>query len=139
MTFVDKYVFPIPFILVWPVWLQRAIREGGAEWFIALGWAIGCAFFFSWSWHLARISISDDHFLISNYFSVHRVPFSHLRRLTEHPWDRSRTISLFFEPPTPLGAHVRVLPPSEFFSSARYDDIVAFLTALIQHREPNVA
>ena len=132
-TWMTKFVLPAVFIGTWPVWLIHAWVRGGAEWIPFVFWGIAFMAVLIWTRPIKKVTLEGDEFVISNYFNTHRVPISHFRRFTENRMNRTPTIDLHFDPPTPFGRQVRIVPP-RVFSTKPYDDVVALLRSLILRR-----
>jgi hypothetical protein len=97
-----------------------------------------CVFWLIWSWPIERVTVEGDYFVISNYFTSRRVPVTHLASITESYGFRPPTIVLHFEPPTPFGKRVRIIPPVHglfIIDSKSSDEVAAFLQSLVKNRE----
>jgi hypothetical protein len=111
-TFFSKFILPVAFLLLLPIWFQRAIRSGVEAWLVAGLWLAACMFLIASARRLHRVTIQGDSFVISNYLRTCHVPIGHLRRITEHRWDKAQSITLHFAPSTPFGDRVRIIPRS---------------------------
>jgi hypothetical protein len=85
-----------------------------------------------YSWPIKLVTVEGDYFVISNYFTTRLVPIAHLAKVSESYLGRGPTIILYFEPPTPFGKRVRIIPIG---SSSDFDEIMTFLRSLIGNRE----
>jgi hypothetical protein len=86
------------------------------------------------------VTFEGDYFVISNCFTSHRVSVAHLASITEIRDDRVPTITLYFEPPTPFGGRVGIIPPveSSAINRAGFDEAVTFLRGLLnEHERPS--
>jgi len=100
-------------------------------------WSIACIVLLIWSWPIKLVTVEGDYFIISNYITCHRAPIAHLVSIAENYNNRTPTITLYFEPPTPFGKRVRIIPPQGFFMFNRegFDEVAAFLRSRINDRE----
>jgi len=130
MTFLHEWVFPALLLLSLPIFVQSALLGPRVEWIFAIGWGIACISVALVSWPIKLITIEGDFFTIFNYFSSYRVPISHLANVTESNISRLSTIYLHFEPPTPYGKRIRIIPPHGFFTND-FDEVMAFLRSLV--------
>src|SRR5436190_18386808 len=99
-TWMTKFVLPMIFIAIWPVWLSFGLARGGYDWIPAAAWGIGCLLLLVWSWPIKTVKLDGDVFVISNYLTQHSIPAGHLRHFAQHRMSRTPTITLHFEPPT---------------------------------------
>ena len=136
-TFPNKWALPAFFLLGWPLLVQSALRGTSEMWIGAMTWGAACVVFLFWSWPIKLVTVEGDHFIISNYVTSHRAPIAHLVSIAENYNNRTPTITLYFEPPTPFGKRVRIIPPQGLFMFNRegYDEVAAFLRSLINDRE----
>jgi len=83
------------------------------------------------------VTVEGDYFIISNYINSYRAPIVYLVSMTENYNNRTPTITLYFEPPTPFGKRVRIIPPQGPFMFKRegFDEVAAFLRSRINDRE----
>ena len=140
LTWLNKIVLPAAFLLAWPVLLSLGLARGGYQWIPVLAWTIGCAALLVWTWPIKTVEWTGDAFVISNYITTHRVPASHLRRFTENRMNRTPTITLYFEPPTPFGRRVRIIPIPPFsFSMARFDEVAKLLNSVLEQSNVSAA
>jgi hypothetical protein len=121
---------PVAFLLVLPIWIQGAIHGGAGAWLRAGAWLAGCIFFVATARRLHRVTIRGDSFFISNYFRTYQVPTGHLRRITEHRYDKAQSITLHFAPATPVGDRVRIIP-----RTFRSSEVAEALSSIIRHHE----
>ena len=100
-------------------------------------WSVGCTAVLIWSWPIKLVTVEGDYFVISNYFTSHHEPIAHLARITESYSVRPPTITLHFEPPSPFGKRVRIIPAEGLFIFDRksFDDVAAFLRSVVSDRE----
>jgi hypothetical protein len=139
-TLFHKWVLPACFLLGWPLWIWGALRGPSVGWIGAIFWTFWCAFWLIWSWPIKRVTIEGNYFLISNYFTCHRVPVSHLASITEIRDNRTPAINLYFEPPTPFGRRVCIIPPCGIFvyNWKSFDEAATFLRGLLnEHERPS--
>ena len=136
-TLAHKWILPAGFLLGWPLWIWSALRGPSGEWIGAIFWSFWCAYWLIWSWPIERVTVEGDYFLISNYFTSCRVPVANLASIVEIRDDRTSAITLYFEPPTPFGRRVRIIPPTGLFVFDResFDEVAAFLRSVINDRE----
>jgi hypothetical protein len=139
LTFFHKFLLPVGFIAALPAWLQLALRSGGYEWIPAIGWLVACGVLLVWSRSIERVSVDGNSFLISNYITTHRVPISHFHGISERRHNRTPTIVLHFDPPTPFGRSIRIIPPGQMFGASRFDKAASFLKSLIDEHQLNAA
>jgi len=85
---------------------------------------------------MKHVAIEGDYFRISNYFVSYRVPVAHLASITEIRDNRTPAITLYFEPPTPFGRRVRIIPPTGLFVFDResFEEVAAFLRSVVNDR-----
>ncbi|HKQ89931.1 MAG TPA: hypothetical protein VJZ77_04550 [Blastocatellia bacterium] len=84
------------------------------------------------------VTIEGDYFVVSNYFTKRRVPVAHLDSVTENFSLRPPSLSLYFEPPTTFGKHVRIIPPAQglfIFDRKSFDEVAAFLRSVVNDRQ----
>jgi hypothetical protein len=125
------------------VWIYGALRDPPREWtdagVILLSGVFVC-YWLIWARPIKRVTVEGDHFVISNCFTSHRVSVAHLASITEIRDGRIPTITLYFEPPTPFGGRVRIIPPveSSAINRAGFDEAVTFLRGLLnEHERPS--
>ena len=97
-----------------------------------------CVFWVIWSRPIERVTVEGAYFLISNYFTSRRAPVTNLASITENFSIRPPTITLHFEPPTPFGKSVRIIPPAQglfIFDRKGFDEVAAFLRSVVNDRE----
>jgi hypothetical protein len=113
------------------------MRGPSGEWIGAIFWSVLCVFWVIWSRPIKLVTVEGDYFIISNYFTSRRVPVAHLADITENYSGRTPTIILYFEPPTPFGKRVRIIPPQGLFIYDRksFDEVAAFLRSVANDRE----
>ena len=129
LTFLGEWVVPAAFLLGLPLQIQAALRDPTFPWPIPILWGIACIYVLIFSWPIKKVTIQGDYFVISNYFTNRRAPIAHLARVSKSDLGRGPAINLYFEPPSPFGKRVRILPGDDF------DEIMAFLQSLISNRE----
>jgi hypothetical protein len=137
-TFLHKWILPACFLLGWPLWVWSALRGPSAQWIGVILWSVVCVFWLIWSWPIKLVTVEGDYFLISNYFTSHRAPVAHLASITENRDNRTPAITLYFEPPTPFGRRVRIIPPAQrlfIFDRESFDEVASFLRSLANDRE----
>jgi hypothetical protein len=136
-TLFHKWILPASSLLGWPLWIWCALRGPSGEWIGAILWSVSCALWLIWSWPIKRVTVEGDHFLISNYFISRRVPVAHLAGITEIHDNRTPAINLYFDPPTPFGRRVRIVPPGGIFvhNKEGFDEAVTFLRGLLNEHE----
>jgi hypothetical protein len=78
-----------------------------------------------WTAFVKKVDLNGDHFVISNFLNQVSVPTAHLQKIAEHRGNRTRNITLFFEPATPFGRKIRIVTP--FGITPRNHDEVASL------------
>jgi len=137
LTFLSEWVFPAFFLLGWPIWIQSALSGSTMDWVAVIVWGVGCIAVLMWSWPIKFVDVEGDYFIISDYFTSHRVPIAHLANITENYYSRTPAIMLYFEPTTPFGKRVRILPPVEWFHSERFDEVMVFLRSLVSDHTGN--
>jgi hypothetical protein len=138
LTLAHKWILPACFLLGWPLWVWSALRGPSGEWIGAIFWSVVCAFWLIWSRPIERVTVEGDYFLISNYFTSRRVPVTHLASITESYGFHPPTITLHFEPPTPFGKRVRIIPPVQglfIFDRKSFDEVAAFLRSVTNDRQ----
>jgi hypothetical protein len=135
LTFLHKWLFPALFLPCWPVWIWSAIRGPLVAWMGAILWGAACALLLIWTWPIKRVTIEGGFFTISNYITSYRVPVVHLSSITEHHSVQPPAITLYFEPPTPFGRRVRIIPPVGSFNNEGYDKVMTFLRGLLSDQE----
>lgn len=119
--------------------LRLAVRDGGYAWLPAIACFVVQSLLLLWSVKIKRVSVDGNSFVIVDYATTHRVPISHLQSISEHSNFIAPTILLHFDPPTPFGRSIHIIPPVRMFGGSRYDEAVSFLNSQINEREPNVA
>ena len=139
-TFTYKWGLPAFFLPGLIAWIYGALRHPPREWTdagIILLIGIGVCYWLIWTRPIKRVTVECDHFVISNCFTSHRVPVARLASITEIRDDRVPTITLYFEPPTPFGGRVRIIPPveSSAIKHAGFDEAVTFLRGLLDDHE----
>jgi hypothetical protein len=136
LTLAHKWILPACFLLGWPLWVWSALRGPSGEWIGAIFWSFWCVYWLVWSWPIKLVTIEGDYFVISNYFTSHRVPVANLASINEIR-HRTPAITLYFEPPTPFGRRVRIIPPCGFFiiNWEGFDEVVTFLRSVVNDRE----
>ena len=136
-TLAAKWILPASFLLGWPLWVWGALRGPSGEWIGAIFWSVLCVFWVIWSRPIKLVTVEGDYFIISNYFTSRRVPVAHLPDITENYSGRTPTIILYFEPTTPFGKRVRIIPPQGLFIYDRksFDEVAAFLRSVVNDRE----
>jgi hypothetical protein len=119
------------------LWIWSALRGPSGQWIGVILWSVVCVIWLIWSWPIERVTAEGDYFLISNYFTSRRVPVAHLASIIEIRDTRTPAITLYFEPPTPFGRRVRIIPPTGLFVFDResFDEVAAFLRSVINDRE----
>src|SRR5262245_28473694 len=135
LTFLNKWIFPALFLPGWPLWILSALRGPWDAWIFAILWSIACVALLLLSWQIKLVAIEGDYFVISNYFAKRRVPIAHLVSITENSYFRAPAITLHFEPPTPFGSRVLIIPPVGFFNNEGFDEAVTFLRDLLNDQE----
>ena len=135
-TLAHKWITPACFLLGWPLWVWSALRGPLGEWIGAIFWSFWLAYWLIWSWSIERVTVEGEYFVISNYFTSRRLPVTHLASVTES-YGVCSTITLHFEPPTPFGKRVRIIPPQGLFIYDRksFDEVAAFLRSVVNDRE----
>jgi hypothetical protein len=100
-------------------------------------WSVWGVAFIIRSWRIKHITVEDDFFIISNYFTNYCVPVTHLADVTEGLGTRLRRIILRFEPPTPFGKRICIIPPpgSSISDRKSFDEVIAFLQSLVKNRD----
>jgi hypothetical protein len=129
MTVFSKYILPGVFLCSWPVWFFGALSHGDL-WIPTILWAAVCIWLVVWSRPMKFVALDGDSFCISNYFSTCAVPISRLCRIEQDRNNRTPTITLYFEPPTPFGKRVRIVPPIDFRRAA-FDEVSSFLQSVL--------
>ena len=138
LTLAHKWILPACFLLGWPLWVWSALRGPSVEWIGAIFWSVVSVFWLIWSRPIQLVTFEGDHFIISNYINSRRVPVAHLASVTENFSLRPPTITLHFEPSTPFGKSVRIIPPAQglfIFDRKCFDEVAAFLRSLVNDRE----
>src|SRR6266853_672745 len=110
-TWVTKFELPSALLLGAWLFLPTDVEHGVFSWLALVGWLTACAGVVAWTWPMKTVALEDNVFLISNWFSTRRVPSTHLRKISESRMNREPTITLYFDPPTPFGGKVRIVPP----------------------------
>lgn len=134
LTFVNEWVLPAIVLICWPAWIKLALRGPKEMWVVAIGWGIACAAVLSVAWPIKKLTIEGNDFLISNYFKTYRVPISQLADVTESHITRPPTLLLHFDPPTPFGKRIRIVPPVGFFNNKHFKEVSAFLRSLLRDK-----
>jgi len=136
-TLAHKWILPAGFLLGWPLWIWSALRGPSGQWIGVILWSVVCVIWLIWSWPIERVAVEGDYFLISNYFTSCRVPVANLASIVEIRDDRTSAITLYFEPPTPFGRRVRIIPPCGVFvyNWEDFDEAVTFLRDLLNDHE----
>jgi len=62
------------------------------------------------------------------------VPTAHLVEIHEDRWNRTPSITLYFDPPTSLGRKIRIIPPVDFFSREQFDRVAKLVHGCIERR-----
>jgi len=136
LTFLNEWVIPALLLLSWGWQIQEAMRISMplAKWIMIIIWGIAFILVLIFSWPIKLVTVEGDYFVISNYFIKRRVLITHLAKVAESAiLNRGPTIILYFEPPTPFGKRVRIIPP--WLSKSSDNEIAAFLRSLISNRE----
>jgi hypothetical protein len=129
LTFVSEWLFPAGFLAGLFAHIHIALRDPEYPIAALILWGIGSIVILIYSWQIKRVTIEDDYFVISNYFTTHRAPIAHLARVNKSYFSRGPMIVLYFEPSGPFGKRVRIIPGDGF------DEIMAFLQSLISKSE----
>ncbi|MGE0131992.1 MAG: hypothetical protein AB7U82_28255 [Blastocatellales bacterium] len=132
LTFWSEWVFPALWLLGVPMQIQAALRDPKFPKIVVIGWCIGCIFVLIYSWPIKLVTIEGVYFAISNYFITRRAPVAHLTKVSVSHFGRGPTIILYFEPPTPFGKRIRIIP---IRSGSDFDETLAFLRSLTDTRE----
>ena len=98
-------------------------------------WSVACTAVLIWSWPIKLVTVEGDYFVMSNYFTSHHVPIAHLASITESHSVHPPTIILHFEPSSPFGKRVRIIPPQVSFAPEGPDEVAAFLRSVVNDRE----
>lgn len=128
-----KFILPGLFIAGCPAWIAVAAHQQQMM-VVAIIWHCGCAFLLWWTFPIKKVTLVDDHFVISNYRREIRVPTSQLVRVHEERWNRTPSITLFFDPPTSFGKKIRIIPSIELFSRREYDRVAELLRGMLGKR-----
>jgi hypothetical protein len=136
-TLLHKWIFPAIPLLALPFLAHSALRGPSGEWIGVIFLSVVSVGLLIWAWPLKHVTIEGDYFRISNYFVSHRVPVAHLASITEIRDNRIPAINLYFEPPTPFGRRVRIIPPSGIFifNQEGFNEVVTFLQGLLNDHE----
>lgn len=136
LTFFSKFILPgIPIGLI-GFFLPIAITDGGFAWVpVAMGIIIG-TFAVGWAWSIKVVEIHGDQFSISNFRSTHLVPISHLCYFEEDRMNRTPSIVLYFDPPTPYGKCLKFIPPNGPFLKGMtpFNEICDWLKEVLKSR-----
>jgi hypothetical protein len=89
MPFHLKWLFPLLWILVSPVWL--------------------------WMFRMKKVMMEADFLVISGFSDTVRVPLSQVNRVREFQWTNPRMITLSFSVHTDLGDSITFIPASRSF------------------------
>jgi hypothetical protein len=133
LTFFSEWIFLVVWLVVTFVHIRIALTNPEYPMPVGILWGIGLIFVLIYSWSIKKVTIEGDYFVISNYFISRRAPITHLSKIGKSYFSRGPMIILYFEPPTPFGKRVRIIPPGSSKSSE--DEIMAFLQSLIDNRE----
>ncbi len=112
ITFFYKFLLPAPFILMFPVWLFLALSGKGTAWIPALLWGGVSLGLIAWARPLKFAEIKGDHLSVSNSVATHLIPARDLYFMEVDRDTRTPSITLYFNPPTPFGKSIRILPPN---------------------------
>jgi hypothetical protein len=129
---------PVFFLLSGPDYLRLISHRPGYAWSVwvaIISWffLFGC-YFVLWR-SIKRVSVDGDYFLISNYVRTHRAPLNSLSAIAI---EKRGGIVLHFEPPTPFGSSVRIIPPIEPFDDTLAQEAASYLKSIINQRELGV-
>lgn len=113
MTFVCKFLLPAPFILMSTAILFLALCDGGLGWIPALFLAAVTLGLVVWTWPLKFVEIQGDQLSVSNSIKTHLIPALDLYFMEVDRDTKTPSITLFFNPPTPFGKSIRILPPQD--------------------------
>lgn len=119
------------------MWIQSALSGDSLGQIMVIGWGVAGVALLIRSWRMKLVTVKGDFFIISNYFTSYCVPVAHLANVTEGFGTRLRRIILHFEPPTPFGKRICIIPPpgSSISDRKSFDESMAFLQSLIKNRE----
>lgn len=134
LTFISKFIlpgFPLGFICLI---LPTAITKGGGVWILIGLLVFGLIAALIWSLPIKVVEIEGDHFSISNFRSTHLVPISNLFYFEEDRMNRTPSIMLHFDPPTPFGKSVKFIPPrgSLMKRMSAFDEICDWLKEVLK-------
>jgi hypothetical protein len=137
LTLLHKWILLASSLLACIVWIYVALRGDTEMWTAIIFWGVASVALLLWSWPIKRVTIEGDFFIISNYFTSYRVPIAHLTDVTEGFGTRLRRIILHFEPKTPFGKRICIIPPQGSSISDRksFDEVTAFLQSLVKNRK----
>ena len=137
LTLVHKWILLAFSLLACLMWIRVALSGDSLGRIMLIFWSVAGVALLIWSWPIKRVTIEDDFFIISNYFTSYRVPVTHLANVTEGFGTRVRRIILHFKPPTPFGKRICIIPPQGLSISDRksFDEVTAFLQSLVKKRE----
>jgi hypothetical protein len=136
-TFLHKWILPAFPLLALALSVLGALRGPSGEWISVIFWSAVSVGLLIWAWPMKHVTIEGDYFRISNYFVSHRMPFAHLASIAEIRDNRTPAINLYFDPPTPFGRRVRIIPPTGIFVFDRegFNEVVTFLRGLLNDPE----
>ena len=112
-TFFCKFVLPAPFILMTPFMLYNALSGGGQSWQPALFVAAACLAVVVWTRPLKFVEIKGDQLSVSNSIKTYLIPARDLYFMEVDRDTKTPSITLYFNPPTPFGKSIRILPPKD--------------------------
>src|SRR5262249_18246552 len=134
LTYLSEWVYPAIALLLWFRLIQSALSESTTGWVGVIMGGVVSIITLIWSWPIKFVDVEGDYFTISNYFTSHHIPIAHLTNVKANYYSRTPTITLYFDPPTPFGKRVRIIPPGWLFSRAVFYDIYDFLHSLVSDR-----
>ncbi len=113
MTFFHKFALPAPFIFISSIVVSSAVAEGGLAWIFALFWTAACLALLVWTSPMKFVEIKGDQLSVSNSIKTHLVPARDLYFIDVDRDVKTPSITLYFNPPTPFGKSIRILPPKD--------------------------
>jgi len=134
-TLLNQWIIPLLFWAGWLFIIGAGLTNPRGMLLLAIGWGIPCVLLLVWARLIKEVSIEGDFFVISGHFATHHVPIAHLANIAVVRWSRTPAINLYFEPPTPFGRRIIIIPPYQFFSRERFDEVFTFLKALSSQQD----
>lgn len=105
--------------------------SGAGFWLGLVLWTVVTSFIIGWVRLLQDVSLDGVVFRISGAPRSVDIPVSHLHAIEEVTFSRPPSILLFFEPPTPFGRKIRVVPPWEIGGTDGFEVVTGMLRAIV--------